>query len=60
MHLAVLISCFDLPVACVNRNISAHCLLVLLSEVVDNMVVEIFTTKVGITSGSQHFKDTVV
>ena len=31
--------------------------LVLLNEVIDDMVVEIFTTKVGITSGSQHFED---
>ena len=44
----------------VGRNICARFLLVLFDEIVNDAVIEIFTTKVGVTSGSQHFEDTVV
>ena len=41
-------------------NVDTSLLLVLPTEVVDNMVTEVFTTKVGITSGSHNLDDTNV
>jgi hypothetical protein len=44
----------------VRGDIGTGLLLVLLDEVVDNTVVEVLTTKVSITSGSQYLEDTVI
>ncbi|KAL7278603.1 LOW QUALITY PROTEIN: hypothetical protein ACG7TL_007604 [Trametes sanguinea] len=44
----------------VARDVSSGLLLVLLDEVVDDTVVEVLTTKVSVTGGSQHLEDTVV
>ena len=44
----------------VLRDVSAGLLLVLLDEVVHDTVVEVLTTKVSVTSGSQDLKDAVV
>jgi NAD-specific glutamate dehydrogenase len=41
-------------------NVGAGLLLVLLDEEVHNAVVEIFTTKMGVTSGSQDLEDTII
>lgn len=41
-------------------DVCASLLLVLLGEVFDDTVVEIFTTKMGVTGGSQDLEDTVV
>lgn len=43
----------------IAADIGTSLLLVALDEVVNYAVIEIFTTKVGITSGSQDLKDTV-
>ncbi len=44
----------------VGSDISAGLLLVLLDEVLDDMVIEIFTTKMSVTSGGHDLEDTVV
>lgn len=44
----------------IGGNVSAGLLLVELDEVVDDTVIEIFTTKMGITSGSQDLEDTII
>ena len=44
----------------VGRDVCASLLLVLLDKVFNDAVIEILTTKVGVTSGSQDLKDTVV
>jgi hypothetical protein len=44
----------------IARNVSASLLLVKFDEVVDDSVVEVFTTKMSITSGRENLKDTVV
>src|SRR6267154_1574374 len=44
----------------VGADISSCLLLVLLDEVVDDTVIEVLTTKVGVTSSCQDLKDTIV
>ncbi len=56
---------FDLPLEFthgpeVRGNVCAGLLLVRLDEIVDDTVVEIFTTEMSVTGSSQHLEDTVV
>ena len=61
VHLAFSTSCFNLPMVCMLLKASVSLFLVLLDEVVNHMVsIEILTTEMSITSGGQHFEDTIV
>ena len=44
----------------VGADISSCLLLVLLDEVVDDVVIEVLTTKVDVTSSCQDLEDTIV
>ena len=59
VHLAFSTLHFNFPMACMLVETSVPIVfLVLLNEVINDTVVEIFTTKVGITISSQCFEDT--
>src|SRR5258708_858483 len=52
---------FQLPkCTLVTRNICTGLLLIQFNKVVNDMIVKVFTTKVGITSSGQDLKDTVI